>query len=200
MKKKYQFGKMSLVGLTAVMMTAVCAQAADLAMASEELAEIASMVVDAKFKLAQAANGGDVASAAQAAKSAQAADASWSEAMEAFAAMDRALSGGDRDAADAAYGDLQAAGEKVAAIVDSVGGSEGEGAGGEGQVAEQAGDRVINPNDVPWRTAGQRKVADDSYETGAQSTGGGTGTGVGEEDGGFGLGGIGAPESDATPE
>ena len=165
--KKNHFRTMGLVGCAAVMIAAVSVRADDLATASDKLAEISAMVVDAKFKLAEAANSGDVTAAAEAAKQGKGADSLMAQAMKAFSDMERALLAGDLDAAESAFKDLQKVRKQVVAIGGGKPAPKGK-PGKPGKVVKgkpEKDDKSPNPNDVPWLSEELRDLLQELFDT-----------------------------------
>lgn len=117
MKKNHTrfFGTLAALTLVAP----ICTFAADQVEAASDLAEIAAMSVEAKANLSDAALGGEVDAIAEAGKRSDAVDAAMAQAQEAAAAMERALAGGDEDAAQSAADDLKASKQKA---MDALGG------------------------------------------------------------------------------
>ena len=111
--RTHRFNKVCLVAVMAAMVVLPKAHAANLAKASGMLADVAAIVVQAKQNLAIAANSGNVTAIGEAAKRADASDAAMAEAMEAFAALERADAGENDDAADSAFEDIQTALQKA---------------------------------------------------------------------------------------
>lgn len=99
---------------------AVQVYAVDQAAAVGDLAEIASIAVQAKAGLSTAALGGDVEAIAEAGKRSDAVDAAMSQAQEAHSTMERAVANGDEDAAESAVEDLQASKQKALDALNGV--------------------------------------------------------------------------------
>ncbi len=152
--------KFSTLLLTATLgSVALTANAADPAVAAGDLAEIASLSVQAKSALTDAALAGDVDAIAEAGKRSDAVDAAMAQAQEAFLAMERAIESGEQDVADSAAEELKAALENA---VDALGGvipeevqqaiedwkSDRKNAGAKGRP-----DDPVNVYEVPWDSA-----------------------------------------------
>jgi hypothetical protein len=110
--KLKKFYKLALVGAVVASMVRPV-NAVDMRTGSGMLAEIASIVVQAKLNLAIAANSGDVEALAEASKRSDGVDSAMAEAMNAFSAMERAIAGGDDDAAASAFENVSSALQKA---------------------------------------------------------------------------------------
>jgi hypothetical protein len=176
MKQYRVFNKVAVVAFAAVLAACVSVQAADVAGGLEKLSEISAKVTEAKAKLAEAANKGDVMGAAEAARRAQAADTAMAEAMAAFSAFERALAAGNNDAAAAALENLRAAGQKVVGALS--GPVPEEGAGDEEPKKEEPKEEKDDSWDPPntgenlTDTEGLRSLFDDLFKDFWNATGG----------------------------
>jgi hypothetical protein len=189
--KKHHFNATSLIVLAATLSVFTASYAADLADASGALSDIASMSVQSKATLAEAALSGDVDAIAEAVKRSDAVDAAMGEGMQAYSEAERANAANDADAADSAIEDLEAARTKAqdalngvvteptAQSIHDLWKKSQENAGGGPRRAYDP----PNIYDVPWQTAGLRQLYQDLFGNvwGASSFGGN-------------------PERDATPE
>jgi hypothetical protein len=107
--RKHRFENFGLVAALAALIVIPSAEAANIAAASGMLADIGAIVVQAKQNLAIAAGTGNVDAIAEASTRADATDKAMAEAMDAFAALERADIGGDDDAAESAMEDVASA-------------------------------------------------------------------------------------------
>jgi hypothetical protein len=191
--KKHFLKKTVLVALLTIGTTLGLAKAADMVAATGILANIESMVVQAKANLALAASSGDVAAISEASKRADAVDAASAEANQMFAALEGAAD--DNQAATAMAG-LEAAKTKADDALNgtipeptpkskkevwkesttNTGGSPG------------GGYDPPNVYDVPWQSAGMRSMSAGMFSSAYTSTGGSSASSKGFGDG------------DATPE
>lgn len=117
--EKYLKFNIGLVGMAALMMVGT-SYAADRAAAAADLAEISVISVQSKGNLAGDALGGDIDAIAESGKRSDAVDAAVAEGQQAHSAIERAVSGGDVDAADSAAEDLKAALQKAKDALDGV--------------------------------------------------------------------------------
>ena len=182
--KKNAFGILCAI----VMVSPAAVFAVDQAGAVADLADIAAISVQSKANLASVALGGDVDAVSEAGKRADAVDASMARAQEAFAAMERALAGGDEDAAQSAANEIKASKQKAADALDGVIPDEmvslvqawkeaqSNTGGGPGRAYDPP-----NIYDVPWQTIGMRNFYISQF-------------------GSFWSSGRGTGDTDATPE
>ena len=171
---KKQLKEAGLIAALVAVATVAQVRAADMAAASGVLANVSAMAVQAKAGLASAAESGNVEAVAEATKRANAVDAAVADAQKAYAAMERAVSGGDPDTAASAFDDLQAA-EKRAS--DALNGGEAPDAApkaskndwkestsntGGGPTEAYSAPNIYN---VPWRSEGLRSLYDSLFGT-----------------------------------
>jgi len=140
------------------------ANAANQASAAGDLADIAAISVQAKANLADSALGGNIDEIVEAGKRSDAVDAAMAQAQNAFAAMERALSSGDEDAAQSAADELTASKQKA---MDALNGvipaslakdAVEEWKASKTNTGSGPGRPYDPPNiyDVPWQTVGMR--------------------------------------------
>jgi hypothetical protein len=191
--KKHFLKKTVLVALLAIGTTLSQVRAADMVAAAGILANIESMVVQAKANLALAASSGDVAAISEASKRADAVDAASAEANQMFAALEGAAD--DSQAAKAMAG-LEAAQTKAdqalnGAVPEPTPKSKKEAWKESTSNTGGSPDGGFNPPniyDVPWQSAGMRNVSAGMFSSVYGSTGGSSSSSKGFGDG------------DATPE
>ena len=186
MKKEFRhmFGAL----LAMVLSAPLGVYAVDQAAAAADLATIASISGQSKANLAGAALGGDVDAIAEANKRSDAVDAAMAQAQEAFAGMERAIAGGDDDAAQSAADELKASKQKAMDALNGVIPQEmlndiAEWKASKTNTGGGPGGAYDPPNiyDLPWQTAGMRNFYQSQF-------------------GSFWAAGRGTGDKDATPE
>jgi hypothetical protein len=118
MKKQLSFEQALIFGATLVI--GLQAHAVDQAAAAADLAEIAMISVQSKANLAGDALGGNIDAVAESGKRSDAVDAAMSQGQESHSAMERAVAGGDDDAAQSAVEDLKASKQKALDALNGV--------------------------------------------------------------------------------
>ena len=184
--KAIQFKYIAVAGLL-VLGLANHSFAADVAEASGVMADLESLVVQAKASLANAALGGDVDAIAEANKRSAAIDAAVAAGNEALSAMEAAVANGDEDAAKMAENDLAAA---LGQAKNALGGvlpataaaSPKKSSEAKSNDDEEKDGDPPNIYDVPWKSQGIRAYYQSLFGAFHDASGFGQGKGFGDQD------------------
>lgn len=159
--------------------------AVDAAAAAGVMADLESLVVQAKEVLSKAALGGDVDAIAEANKRSEAIDTAVAAGRGALAAMEQAIANGDDDAAASAEEDLAAALSRASDALSGVLPASAAIASQNGEGNSTAGDGAEDlPNiyDVPWKSQGIRAYYQSLFGVFHDASSFGHGKGFGDKD------------------
>lgn len=184
--KAIQFKYVAVAGLL-VLGLANHSFASNIAEASGVMADLESLVVQAKAALANAALSGDVDAIAEANKRSAAIDAAVAAGNEALAAMEAAAANGDEEAAKMAENDLAAAlGQAKNALIGvlpamAAASPKASTKAASDEDEEETGD-IPNIYDVPWKSQGIRAYYQSLFGAFHDASGFGQGKGFGDQD------------------